>query len=365
MRLQDRVAELGSALRGGDAAAQAMRAFAAVTLLPVALMLLGVALGGWFAGLALLFISVAVWLLDRFAARAAPFVPGADEFPAADGLSVVLALVHLALLPLMVWALAGGAGLSGGAVVALFLGFGLWLGQVSNSNAHELIHRQDRWQRGLGVALYSSVGYGHHATAHRLVHHRFVATEDDPNTAQRGEHFYDFALRAWPAEYAAGRAMETARHQRATRRRLHPYTVYLLGAVLAAVLALLLAGLSGLLVWLLLAAYAQVQLLLSDYVQHYGLLRARLPDGRPEPVGPGHSWDAPHWASSALMLNAPRHADHHAHPGRAYPALDLPEQSLRLPYSLPFMAMLALVPPLWFRVMDRRLPPPPPARIRF
>lgn len=365
MKLRDRVGALVEVLRGGDEPARAMRAFALVTLLPVLLLVLGVAVGGVLAGLALLFISVIVWLLDRFARRAAPHVPGADEFPAADGLSSVLAVVHLLLLPFMVWALSGGATLSAGATLALFLACGLWLGQVSNSNAHELIHRQDRGLRALGVAIYASIGYGHHASAHRLVHHRFVATEDDPNTALRGENFYAFALRAWPAEFVAGREMESHRRARISRRSLHPYAVYLAGAALAAVLALMLGGIGGLLVWILLSAYAQIQLLLSDYVQHYGLLRARLPGGKPEPVGPQHSWDAPHWASSALMLNAPRHADHHAHPGRAYPALDLPEDGMRLPYSLPFMAVLALVPPLWFRVMDRRLPPEPLRPIRF
>jgi len=364
MTIQGMIAALWAALRGGDEAARAMRAFALVTLVPVVLLVLGVAIGGWGALLALVFISPAVWMLDRFAARAAPHVPGADEFPAADGLSALLALLHLALLPVMVWALAGGVDLSGWARAALFAGFGLWIGQVSNSNAHELIHRQDRRLRALGVAVYASVGYGHHASAHRLVHHRFVATEDDPNTARRGENFYDFALRAWPAEFRAGHQMESLLRRR-VRRGPHPYVVYLGGAALAMVLAMGLGGLAGLLVWLGLAVWAQVQHLLSDYVQHYGLLRARLPGGKPEPVGPRHSWDAPHWASSALMLNAPRHADHHAHPGRAYPALDLPEDGLRLPYSLPVMASAALVPPVWFRLMDRRLPPAPPPSLRL
>lgn len=362
---QDRLAALGAVMRGRDAASRAIRDFAIVTLAPAGLLVAGVVLGGWVTVLALIFISPIVWALDRFAARAAPHVPGADEFPAADGLSVVLALMHLVLLPFMVWALAGGVVLSTGAWLALFAGFGLWMGQVSNSNAHELIHRQDRGLRALGVAVYASVGYGHHASAHRLVHHRHVATGDDPNTALRGEHVYAFMRRAWPAEFVAGWQMETVLRTRARRRGLHPYAVYLGAVVLAMGLAVGLGGAAGLFIWAGLAIWAQMQLLLSDYVQHYGLLRARLPGGKPEPVGPQHSWDAPHWASSALMLNAPRHADHHAHPGRAYPALDLPDGGLRLPYSLPVMAALALVPPVWFRVMDRRLPPEPPPSFRL
>ena len=365
-----RLSALIPLLRGADDAARAMRLFAAVTLAPVVLVLAGLALGGVAAWAALGFISLIVWLLDRFVAGTAPHVPWADEFPAADGLSVVLGVVHLVMLPVMVWALAGGVALGWAERFALFAAFGLWLGQVSNSNAHELIHRQDPGLRALGVAVYTAIGYGHHASAHRQVHHRFVATWDDPNTARRGEGFWAFLVRAWPGEFVAGHRIETALRAQArggARRGggVHPYAVYLAGAAVAACGALALGGMAGLAVWLGLSAYAQVQLLLSDYVQHYGLERGRLPDGRPEPVGPRHSWDARHWASSALMLNAPRHADHHRRPGRAYPALELPEGGLRLPYSLPFMAMIALVPPVWFRVMNRRLPPAPARPGRF
>lgn len=351
--------------RGQAEAHRAIRLFSLATLLPLLLLIAGLLIGGPATGGALGFIAVLIWLLDRFAARAMPHMPEADEFPAADGLSLVLAAGHLLLLPLMVWALAGGVALSLGEGLALFAGFGLWLGQVSNSNAHELIHRADPKLRALGVALYTSIGYGHHASAHRLVHHRLVATEEDPNTARRGEGFYGFALRAWPQEFVAGRQMEDQLQEKLSRRRLHPYGLYLAGAAVAALVAWILGDLRGVMLWLGLSAYAQAQLLLSDYVQHYGLERARLGAERYEAVGPQHSWDAPHWASSALMLNAPRHADHHAHPARAYPALELPEGGLRLPYSLPFMAMIALVPPLWFRVMDGRLPPPAPPLLRL
>lgn len=338
---------------GTAATRRALSLFSAMTLAPVALLLFGAACGGWAAPLSLIFIAVMVAALDRFAALAAPLVPEAEEFPAAQALCVVLAVLHLLLLPWLIWRLSQpDPSLSTGARLALFAGFALWLGQVSNSNAHELIHRDSRFLRGLGVLLYSTIGYGHHASAHRLVHHRYVASDSDPNTARRGEGFWRYLLRVWPAEYRAGRAAEAALRAGASS----PYRIYAAITLATAALSFALGGARGVLIWAGLAAYAQVQLLLSDYVQHYGLRRARQPNGRLEPIGPQHSWDAPAWASSALMLNAPRHADHHANPRRAYPGLLLPEGGLRLPYSLPVMAVLALMPPLWFRVMHRHLP---------
>ena len=112
-------------------------------------------------------------------------------------------------------------------------------------------------------------------------------------------------------------------------------------------------------VWLALSLHAQSQLLLSDYVQHYGLMRRTLPDGRLEPVADRHSWNAPHWFSAGMMLNAPRHSDHHAHPARPYPALRLPapDAAPHLPWPLPVCCLVALVPPLWRRMIHPRLAP--------
>jgi len=76
--------------------------------------------------------------------------------------------------------------------------------------------------------------------------------------------------------------------------------------------------------------------------------------GKAEPIAAQHSWNSPHWYSSAFMLNAPRHSDHHACPARGYTALRLPDDGPMLPSSLPLMACLALFPGLWRRVMDPR-----------
>ena len=128
------------------------------------------------------------------------------------------------------------------------------------------------------------------------------------------------------------------------------------GGALCLVLAALLAGLAGVIAYVALASYSTMQLLLSDYVQHYGLQRATKANGKPVPVGPEHSWNAPQLYTSALMLNAPRHSDHHITPTRDYPALRLQRGTMpMLPRSLPLMATLALWPRMWRRVMDPRV----------
>ncbi|WP_226341221.1 alkane 1-monooxygenase [Gemmobacter serpentinus] len=333
-----------------------MPLFAAAAITPLILLAGGVYLGSAWVLPGLLYMAVLTAALDHLIRLTAPDAPEGAEFPAADALLVVIGLGHLIAFPLAVWAIAGDSGLSPLARILLFMGFGQFFGQVSNPAAHELIHRGSRNLYRLGVAVYVTMLNGHHASAHRLVHHRHVATDLDPNSARAGENFYRFLPRAYFGSFRAGFGAENELRARKARA-LHPYVAYVTGQVFCLALGGLLAGWAGALVWLALAAYATAQLMLSDYVQHYGLRRALLPNGRHEPVNDRHSWNAPHWFSSGVMLNAPRHSDHHAHPNRPYPALRLPEpdDAPWLPWSLPVASAVALVPPLWHRRMRHRL----------
>jgi alkane 1-monooxygenase len=274
----------------------------------------------------------------------------------ADAISVTLAITHFAVLLSTLYTLSQNqVGLAH--KIALFMAAGLYLGQVSNSNAHELIHHRKRILFQLGKWVYISLLFGHHTTAHPAVHHRFVATKDDPNSAALDEGFYSFFARAWLGSFKAGYAVEKERLSLKNKAAWHlenPYWQYVGGGMVCIILAASF-GARTLLWYLGLALYAQIQLMLSDYVQHYGLLRKTMPNGKYEPVGPQHSWNAPQWYSSFLMLNAPRHSDHHAHPTRRFPELRLPPNAPTLPFSLPMMATLALIPHLWRRYMTPRV----------
>jgi len=134
----------------------------------------------------------------------------------------------------------------------------------------------------------------------------------------------------------------------------NPYWLWIGGAAFSAFTALLIAGPIGLLALLGLWLLTGTQILLSDYIQHYGLRRLTLPTGRIEPVGPHHSWNAPRGFSSYLMMNAPSHSEHHLHPDRSYAEIGADTAAPNLPYALPIMAMVATLPPVWHRIMDRR-----------
>jgi len=322
--------------------------FAIATLLPVPLLALAAVFGGIWVVFGLLYMTALVFGLDTLIEA-----DDGREFPAPDVLSIALATLHFPLMGLVVWALSQDD-LSVVGKVALFMAAGLYFGQVGNANAHELIHRSTRGLHRLGMWVYISLLFGHHTSAHVLVHHRHVATDLDPSTSRLGESYYRFLFRAWIGSFRKGLAAERKRLDQIGRSRRHnPYVIYAAGSGLMMVIATLIGGFGGLILYIALAFYATSQLLLSDYVQHYGLRRA-VRNGKAEPVGDHHSWNAPHWFSSALMLNAPRHSDHHARPARTFAELELSKDAPMLPRSLPTMATLALFPSIWRRIMDKR-----------
>jgi alkane 1-monooxygenase len=134
----------------------------------------------------------------------------------------------------------------------------------------------------------------------------------------------------------------------------NPYWQYLGGGILGLAIAWLEAGSLGILAYVALALLCHSELLVTDYVLHYGMRRAWLGD-RYEPVSPKHSWNAPHPITNVLTLHAPRHSDHHAHPARGFQELKIDEGLPMLPYSLPVMVTIALWPGLWRRTMNPRV----------
>lgn len=328
--------------------------FAIATITPVLLIIAAALLGGNWAWLAVGYVTVIAFSLDRLAPEEIENADPEMEFPASTGLLGLLGLAHLAIVPLAVWAVAGQGAHSITERALIAIAASLFFGQISHPVAHELIHKPARQMRFLGQLVYTTMLFGHHASAHLRVHHAHVASDKDPNSARMGQGFYGFALQAWPAGFLAGlRAENQLRKGRALW--CHPYVLYVAGAFATGCSALVIAGLPGLSALIMITLYAHLQILMSDYVQHYGLRRHALADGRLEPVGPQHSWNTPHWFTAAMTLNASRHSDHHVTPSRPYPALQLDEEKMPcLPFSLPVMAGIALIPPLWRRIMDPR-----------
>ena len=327
--------------------------FFLITLIPAPLLYLAVFHHGYWVPTALIYMTAFALFCDE--SFELDFTKSDGSWAARQVQTIFLGLIHFTLLPLAIYALAI-AELNPLTKTVLFFAFGLFFGMISHANAHELIHRTNRLHFRIGKWIFISMLFGHHTSAHLLVHHPYVATPKDPNSARLNESFYTFIKRACLAEFRAGLQAENTRlHKRgqsATSLR-NPYWQYCLGGILAVIIVYILTGHKGVFIYISLSAYAQYQMLIIDYVQHYGLQRKQLANGKYEPVNPHHSWNAPHWFSAFLTLNAPRHSDHHGSPAKPYTDLDgFKDSAPQLPHSIPYMAALALWPQKWRAKMN-------------
>ena len=250
--------------------------------------------------------------------------------------------------------------LGGWESVFLFFGVGVITGTVGINYSHELMHQRNRLERLWADLLLAMVLYSHFRSEHLLVHHRYVATPRDPVTARYNEGFHRFYPRvlreSLKSAFHAEAAMLARKDKPWTDLR-NPFFKYWALQAAFLLVALILGGWAGLGLFLVQAGVAIWQLELVNYIEHYGLTRKHLGNGKYEHVQPRHSWNASHKASNWLLINLQRHSDHHYKPDRRFPVLQTygATEAPQLPYGYPVMTMAAMIPPLWRRIMNPRV----------
>jgi alkane 1-monooxygenase len=272
--------------------------------------------------------------------------------------------VTYAFLPLQLVAFFVGFWLmtrNGGLPVIDRIGIAITLGSLNGvaiNTAHELGHKKEHLERWFARVALAPSGYGHFFIEHNRGHHVRVATPEDPASSRLGESFWAF----WPRT-VSGSLRNSWRLERTRLRRMDKHVLSLRNDVLnawamtvvlwATVIALF--GV-GVLPYLAIQGVFAFSLLEAvNYLEHYGLVRQQLPNGRWERVNPRHSWNNNHVVTNLFLYQLQRHSDHHANPTRRYQALRHFDESQQLPSGYASMIVLCYFPPLWRRVMDRRV----------
>ena len=335
----------------------------ALSLLTVPLAWIGATQGGWTVALLPLYGWALFTFLDALTGlnedNADPMTGDADLFWY-RAITVIWFPVQFVTLFGLLWYVPRADHLGLVETVVLFFGVGVMTGSIGIVYSHELLHQKNRLERWLGDLLLASVLYSHFRSEHLLVHHRDVGTPRDAVTAFYNEGFHRYFLRVLrqcpPSAWRAETAM-LARRKAGPFDRRNPFWRYAALQLLMLALALIFGGWQGLVLFLYQAIVAIWQLELTNYVEHYGLTRKYLGGGRFEHVRPHHSWNASHRASNWLLINLQRHSDHHYKPDRRFPLLQTygADEAPQLPFGYPLMASVAMVPPLWRRVMNPRV----------
>jgi alkane 1-monooxygenase len=307
---------------------------------------------GW-GGLVVLPLIAAVLLLGA-AAPPDQDAKGEDK----ESYRVVPGCFILALLGVILWGVtqsaAPGRSLLG--LVSLSIGLGAVSGIFGLVAAHEMIHSRRRHEQFCGQALLAILSYRHFRIAHVYGHHRFAATPEDPSTARRGESCYRFLLRTIVQQWLFAWRLE--------RRRLagQPGAWYANRCCQDLAFALFLyaavdigSDWRGVLMLGVISITAIFLLEMFNYVAHYGMERQLGADLKREPMAAHHSWNARGTIPNRFLFNMGRHSDHHRRPQISYHDLNPDPAGPLLPGGYAGGILLALIPPLWARSMDRRL----------
>jgi len=239
-------------------------------------------------------------------------------------------------------------------VLAMALNTGILCGFAINLG-HELGHKKSKLERNLATAVLSMGAYGHFAIEHNRGHHRHVATPEDCASSRMGETLYRFALRELPGGFRRAWRLEAGRLERHEKRVWSfENEIVRAGLITAGVSVALVVAFGPIMIAYLLATYfiGAFHLTLANYIEHYGLLRQKRANGMYERCQPHHSWNSNHTCSNWALYHLQRHSDHHANPGRRYQSLRHFDGVPTLPNGYFGMFLVALVPSLWFRVMD-------------
>ncbi|KZF16000.1 MULTISPECIES: alkane 1-monooxygenase [Rhodococcus] len=244
-----------------------------------------------------------------------------------------------------------------GEKIALAMTVGVVAGVGINA-AHELGHKSERVERWLAKMVLAQSLYGHFYVEHNHGHHLRVATPQDPASARFGESFWMFLPRSVLGGLRSGWRIETAR----LRRRGKPVwsggnNIVQAWAFSVGMFAILIAVFGWqIFPWLLLQAFAGISFLeAANYLEHYGLLRARREDGRFIKARPEDSWNSDHLVSNLFLYQLQRHSDHHANPRLRYQSLRSAPTAPQLPAGYAVMIVCAWIPPVWRRIMDHRV----------
>ncbi len=235
---------------------------------------------------------------------------------------------------------------------ALALSVGVTTGVFGVLAAHELVHGHGKWERRVGLAMLTGMTYRHFRVAHVFGHHRWAATERDAASARLGESFYGFLLRTVPGQFTDAWAIERRRIAARGGTLLDNRIARDVAAMLLLYLVIGLAlGSRGLGLFAAQCAVGIVVLELFNYIAHYGLQRRATRTGH-EPFTACHSWNSSNALANTLIFNMGRHSWHHARPASSYESLRWVATAPELPAGYAGSILLALIPPLWRRVMD-------------
>lgn len=235
---------------------------------------------------------------------------------------------------------------------------GLLCGTFGINVGHELGHRVNKFEQVLAKALLMTSLYMHFFIEHNKGHHKNVATPQDPSSARFNEPVYTFYFRTILFSYLSAWKIANDEMRKkgmpALSIKNEMLQAHLIQFLFVAIIFFAFSWLAT--VYFLCAAAIGIALLETvNYIEHYGLQRKETSPGKFERALPQHSWNSDHIFGRLMLFELSRHSDHHYMASKKYQILQHHEDAPQLPTGYPGSMILALIPPAWFYVMNRKI----------
>lgn len=243
--------------------------------------------------------------------------------------------------------------------VGLIISVGIVLGVNGINVAHELSHRQTTKERFLGKALLLPSFYMHFYIEHNFGHHLHAATPEDPATARYNQSVYSFWFTSTIRQYFSAWKIQNKllkNNNQSFFSIKNDMFWYVIFQVTYLTIVALIFGTTALIFALFAGIVGFILLETVNYIEHYGLLRLPTKSGRYERVKEMHSWNSNHVIGRIVLYELTRHSDHHYKSSKKYQTLDCHDDSPQMPYGYPTSMVIAMIPPLWFGIMNKRVP---------
>lgn len=323
----------------------------------------GVATGGWWSYTAVVVGFVLIPILEQFVVpQSTANLSQTDEtVKLSNRFFDILLYLNLPILFILLWIyfsqIATGT-LATYELVGMTFSVGIIVSILGINVAHELGHRNTKYEQFMSKTMLLSALYMHFFIEHNKGHHKNIATDLDPASSRKNEIVYTFWFRSVIGGYLSAWRIENKRLQKAGKAIVSIYNAMIHYHIIQAAYLIGIGLYFGWAVVPYAIGVAVIGFLLLEcinYVEHYGLRRKKMPSGRYEPVSELHSWNSDHELGRIFLYELTRHSDHHFKANRKYQILRHFDESPQLPLGYPASVLLSLVPPLWFKVMNPKV----------
>lgn len=238
--------------------------------------------------------------------------------------------------------------------IVMNISVGVVLGANGINVAHELGHRNRKYEKWLAEIILVPVFYSHFTTEHNIGHHNYVGTHRDPATAKRNQHVFSFWWQSVTGCFASAIQHQFKISKKKNEGFISLKNPIVRGWILQMIylgLIYLFFGTESLLYCINAGIIGFLLLETINYIEHYGLSRKLTGANTYERISARHSWNSDHTFGRIILYELTRHSDHHYHTGKKYQILDHIDPSPQLPCGYPAAILISFIPPVWYKMV--------------